>query len=56
MSLDLVDMALTAEHEALIRQARAEPRAANGAAVKRLRRFVIEALKQQARGRSSGDS
>lgn len=46
MSLDLVEMALTAEHEDLIRKARTEPRAANGAAVKRLKRFVTEMLRQ----------
>lgn len=51
MSLDLVEMALTAEHEELIRKARTEPRAANGAAMKRLRRFVTEMLEQQVRGK-----
>jgi hypothetical protein len=47
----LVEMAQILEHRALERRAKAEPRAANGAALKRLRRFVRQMLEQQVRKR-----
>lgn len=48
---DLVDLCDQRQHDALIRRAKAEPRAANQAAPKKLRRFVERMLRQQARGK-----
>lgn len=51
MSLDLVDMAEAATHAELERKARAEPRANNAAALKRLQRYVAAMLRQRVRGK-----
>lgn len=47
---DLVDLCDQRQHDAMIRRAKGEPRAANGAASKKLKRFVERMLKQQGGG------
>ncbi len=51
--MDLVELCDQRQHDALIRRAKAEPRAANAAALKKLRRFVAAKIKQQVRGKCS---
>jgi hypothetical protein len=49
--MDLVDLAEAAVHAELERKARAEPRANNAAAPKRLQRYVKAMLRQRVRGK-----